>query len=113
MRLRPHRGNLVVWSSSGVQGGSWAWRPARPRRIRWWLRTSALLAAIGIMRLARTLRARWEPVSLGAGVVLAAIGFAVPAASVAFLIGMMILVVALLKGVATRGQATDCCQWRS
>jgi hypothetical protein len=113
MRLRPHRRNLVVWSSSGVKGGSWAWRPARPRRIRWWLRTSALLTVIGIVRLARTVRARWEPVSLGVGVVLAATGFAVPAASVAFLIGIMILVVALLKGVATKGQAADCCQWRS
>ena len=112
MRLRPHRRNLVVWSSSGVQGGSWAWRPARPRRARW-RRTSVLLTVIGIVRLARTLRARWEPVSLGIGVALAATGFAVPAASVAFLIGMMILVVALLKGVATKGRTTDCCQWRS
>ena len=102
-----------MWSSSGVQGGSWAWRPARPRRIRWWLRISALLTVIGIVRLARTVRARWEPVSLGVGIVLAVTGFAVPAASVAFLIGMMILVVALLKGVATKGRATDCCQWRS
>lgn len=113
MKLRPHRRNLVVWSSSGVQGGSWAWRPARPRRIRWWLRTGALLTVIGIMRLARTVRVRWEPLSLGAGVALTATGFAVPAASVAFLIGMVVLVVALLKGVATKGQAADCRQWRS
>ena len=64
MRLRPRRGNLVIWSSSGVpDGGSWAWRPARPRRIRWWLRTGTLLALIAVVRLARTARTRWEPVS--------------------------------------------------
>jgi hypothetical protein len=116
MRLRPYRRNLVVWSSSGAPGGSWAWRPGRPRRIRWWLRVSALLAVIGAVRLARAVRVRWEPVSLGVGLVVAAIGFAVPAASVAFLIGMMILVVALLKGVSTKGRsagrAHDCWQWR-
>jgi hypothetical protein len=105
MRLRPHRRNLVVWSSSGAQGGSWAWRPGRPRRIRWWLRTGALLALIGLARLARAARARWEPVSLGIGAVLAVIGFVVPAAFVAFPLGIMILVVALLKGVATKGRS--------
>jgi hypothetical protein len=116
MRLRPRRGNLVVWSSSGVSGRSWAWRPARPRRIRWLLRTGSLLALIGVVRLARTMRARWEPVSLIAGGALMVIGFAVPAASLAFLLGMMILVIALLRGVATKGraagQAADCWQWR-
>ncbi len=105
-----------MWSSSGAPGGSWAWRPARPRRIRWWLRTSALLAVIGVVRLARATRVRWEPVSLGVGVVLAVIGFALPAASVAFLLGMLVLVVTLMKGIATKGrtagQAADCWQWR-
>jgi hypothetical protein len=117
MRLRPRRGNIVIWSSSGVMdGGSWAWRPARPRRIRWWLRTGTLLALIGIVRLARMARVCWEPVSLGAGAVLMLIGFAVPAAFVAFFLGMLVLVVALLKGIASKGraagQAADCWQWR-
>ena len=95
----------------------WAWRPARPRRIRWWLRTGALLALVGVVRLARTVRTRWEPVSLVAGATLMVIGFEVPAASVAFLFGLLVLVVALLKGIATKGraagQAADCWQWRS
>ena len=117
MMLRPRRGNLVIWSSSGVPGdGSWAWRPARPRRIRWWLRTGALLALVGVVRLARTVRIRWEPVSLVAGVTLTVIGFEVPAASVAFPLGLLVLVVALLRGIATKGraaaQAADCWQWR-
>jgi len=116
MRLRPYRRNLVVWSSSGAPGGSWAWRPARPRRIRWWLRTGTLLALIGVMRLARAARARWEPVSLGAGAVLMVIGFTLPTAFVAFFLGMLVLVVTLLKGIASKGraagQAADCWRWR-
>jgi len=116
MRLRPRRGNLVVWSSSGVPGGSWARRPARARRIRWWLRTGALLAVIGIVRLARITRARWEPVSLGVGALLMVIGFTLPAALVTFFLGMLVLLVTLLRGVATKsrapGQAADCWQWR-
>ena len=116
MRLRPRRGNLIVWSSSDVPGRSWAWRPARPRRIRWWLRTGALLAVIGVMRLARAARTRWEPVSLGVGALLMVIGFVWPAAYVAFFVGMLVLLVTLLTGVATKGrpagQAADCWQWR-
>lgn len=117
MRLRPRRGNLVIWSSSGVpDSGSWARRPGRPRRIRWLLRTGTLLALIGLMRLARATRTRWEPVSLVAGATLTVIGFEVPAASVAFVLGILVLVVTLLKGIATKGrptgQAADCWQWR-
>jgi hypothetical protein len=116
MRLRPRRRNLVVWTSSDVPGRSWAWRPARPRRIRWWLRTGALLAIIGVVRLARITRARWEPVSLSAGTLLMVIGFALPAAFVTFFLGMLVLLVTLLKGVASKsrptGQAADCWQWR-
>lgn len=117
MRLRPRRGNLVIWSSSGVpDSGSWARRPARPRRIRWLLRTGTLLALIGLMRIARATRTHWEPVSLVAGATLTVIGFELPAASLAFLIGILVLVVTLLKGIATKGrptgQAADCWQWR-
>jgi uncharacterized membrane protein YdcZ (DUF606 family) len=116
MRLRPPRGNLVVWSSSDVPGRSWAWRPARPRRIRWWLRTGALLAVIGVVRLARATRARWEPVFLGVGALLTVIGFVLPAAYVAFVVGMLVLLITLLRGVAIKGrsagQAADCWQWR-
>jgi hypothetical protein len=104
-----------VWSSSSRPGGSWAWRPARSRRMRWWLRTSALLALLGVMRLARATRIRWEPVFLGVGAALAVVGFELPAASVTFLLGLLILVVTLAKGIAAKGrsagQAADCWQW--
>ena len=117
MRIRPRRGNFVVWSSSGVPGGrSSARRPARSRRIRWWLRTGTLLALIGVVRLARAVRVHWEPVSLVAGGLLMVIGFVLPAASVAYLFGMLVLVIALLTGIKTKGRAAgpaaDCWQWR-
>ena len=117
MRLRPRRGNVVVvWSSSAAPHGSGAWRrSARPRRMRRCLRIGVLLALIGVMRLARGTRAHWEPVLVGTGVVLAVIGYAVPAAFVAFLIGLVIMVVALLTGIAAKGrsvgQAADCWRW--
>ena len=117
MRLRPRRGHLVVWSSSDIPGRSWAWRPARQRRIRWWLRTGALLAVIGVVRLARITRTRWEPVFLSVGALLMVIGFVLPAAFVTFFIGMLVLLITLLKGVAAKGravgQAADCWDWRS
>ena len=116
MRLRPRRGNLVVWSSSGIPGRSRAGRPARRRRIRWWVRTDTLLALIGVMRLARAARASWEPVFLGAGATLMIIGFELPAAFMAFPLGMLVLVATLLIGISVKGrpagQAADCWQWR-
>jgi hypothetical protein len=55
-------------------------------------------------------------VSLGVGTVLAVIGFLLPAAFVAFLLGLLILVAALLKGIAVKGRgagpAADCWDWR-
>jgi hypothetical protein len=71
---------------------------------------------MGVVRLARTARARWEPVFLGVGAVLMVIGFALPAASAAFLLGMLVLVGTLLKGISAKGraagQAADCWYWR-
>jgi hypothetical protein len=44
------------------------------------------------------------------------IGFELPTAFVAFPVGMLVLVVTLLKGIAAKGrpagQAADCWQWR-
>jgi hypothetical protein len=53
---------------------------------------------LGVLRIARTARVRWEPVSLLAGVLLTMIGFVLPAAG-AFLLGLLVLIVALLKGI--------------
>ena len=110
MRLRPHRRNLVVWSSSAVPAGRFRGpgrprraRPRRARRIRWWLRTGALLMIIGTLRLARTARARWEPLSLLAGALLTVTGLMLPAAG-AFLLGLLVLIVTLLKRIRQQGR---------
>ena len=63
MTLRPHR-NLVVWSQSvGPADGCRTLRftrPTRTRRIGRSVRTCALLIVVGLMRLARTARTRWQ-----------------------------------------------------
>jgi len=77
-------------------------RPARLRRIRWWLRTGALLTVLGVLRLARTARVRWEPVSLLAGVLIAVTGFVLPAGGGVFMLGVLVLIVTLLKGISAQ-----------
>ena len=56
MRLRAHRRNQVVWSSfaspADRAGGSWLTRPTRNRRVRRFIRTSALLTVLGLTRFA-------------------------------------------------------------
>jgi hypothetical protein len=113
MRLRPHRRNLVVWSSSaapagrpGHPGSPRGARPSRGRRLRWWLRISALLMVLGVLRLARTIRNRREPVSLLAGTLLAMVGYMLPSAG-AFLLGVLVLIAALLKGIREQQQRRD------
>ena len=120
MRLRPRRRNLVVWSSTAAPAGRSraaprragtrrrrGARPARLRRIRWWLRTGALLTVLGVLRLARTARARWEPVCLLAGVVIAGTGFALPAGGGLFMLGVVVLIITLLKGISAQQRRRD------
>jgi hypothetical protein len=77
MRLRPHRRNLVVWNQSVGPVGRWGALSvtgvARTGRVRWGIRTGALLTAIGLIRLAHAARTYWRP--LLAGGVLTAGGF--------------------------------------
>ena len=93
MRVRSHRRNLVVWSSSaapasrsGDRGGT---RLARGGRIRWWLRTGALLTVIGVMRLIRVTRARRRSAFLCTGTLLTVIGIMLPSVA-AFVCGMLV-----------------------
>ena len=120
MRLRPRRRNLVVWSSTAAPAGrsraaprrggvprrSRA-RPPRLRRIRWWLRTGALLTVVGVLRLVRTARVRWEPVSLLAGVLIAVTGFVLPAGGGVFMLGVLVVIVTLLKGISAQERRRD------
>jgi len=56
MRRRVHRRNLGEWSSFASPAdraeGSWLTRPTRNRRVRRFIRTSALLTVLGLMRFA-------------------------------------------------------------
>ena len=106
MRLRSRRRNLVVWSSTATAAGRSRRAPrprgarrARIRRIRWWFRIGALLVALGALRLARTARVRWEPVSLLAGALITVAGFALPAIGWAILLGLLVLIGTLLRGI--------------
>jgi hypothetical protein len=95
MRLRAHRRDRVVWMASAGPGYGYGAaglaRLARTRRLRRWTRTGALLAAIGLMRLARAVRPRWLP--LAAGSVLTAAGLMLrnDAWSMILLPGLMLL----------------------
>jgi len=99
MRLRSHRLDLVVWTSSAWparrHGAPGSRRHARTGRLRRQVRTGALFAVIGLMRLARALRARRGATLMLAGAVLTAAGVMLPS-GVTFVGGMLVL----LRGVA-------------
>ena len=96
MRLRAHRRNPVVWSSSvspaDRDGAPRVTRPPRTRLVRRCIRIGALLTVIG---LARAVRPRWRP--LLAGGVLTVVGLMLRGAWGAILLpGLLFLYSALL-----------------
>jgi hypothetical protein len=100
MRLRPRRRNLVIWSPSACRAerghGLWFTQPARSRRIRRRMRTVALLATLGAIRLGAAVRPRWRP--LLAGTLLTTVGVVLRdgAAGIVMIPGMLFLFSALL-----------------
>src|SRR5215467_2715970 len=101
MRLRAHRRNLVWSPSAGPAGQYGAPRLTPARRIRRFVRISALLTVIGLMCLARGVRPRWRP--LLPGVVLTVAGFMLRGSLWGMVIigGFWFLVYALLMPVST------------
>jgi hypothetical protein len=99
--MRSHRRSPILWSPPGGRADRHGLptfaRLSRSRRIRWWFRTGALLAVIGITRLARGTRARWRPVFFVAGAALIVVGAVLPSGA-AFFPGMLAVLIALLKG---------------
>ena len=120
MRLRrSRRRNLILLStrpivSSGVRPTA---RLARRRRFRF-IRTSALLTVIGVMRLTQITRSYWRT-SLGlSGVLLEVLRhflFTGPARGAVGLLGLAAILVALLKSAGPasyRGTALPQAAWR-
>ncbi len=89
------RRDLVVWSSSGRYDGPAHTPRVQTRRFRGALRTGALLAVIGLIRLACLARARWRLAFGLSGTVLAAVGVMLSSAA-ALVPGIVVLLVALL-----------------
>jgi hypothetical protein len=105
MSLRPRRRNLVVWSQSGdTYGGLRLKRRARNRRIRRWIRIGMLVTLLGLLPLARGVRARWRPLLAGTALTVAGIIMrGNPTGSIVLLPGLLLLLSApLLPGA---GQA--------
>ena len=106
MSLRARRRKLVVWSSSAgpdspaCRGRDLGLtRPARFWRTRRRMRTVALLAAIGLIRLGTAARPRWRPLLAGAVLTVAGIMLRSGAAGVIFVPGMLFLLSAVLVPV--------------
>jgi hypothetical protein len=104
MRPAWHRKNLVVWSSSAGRPGVTVQRRTRRgqrMKLRRRIRTGALIAVIGLIRLARLMRSRPGLAFLLAGVVLSATGNVLSSGAV-FIAGMLVFLrgVAVLLGVS-------------
>jgi len=66
MSLRPHRRDLVVWTQSDrAYRASRATRPARFWRLRRRIRIVFLFTVVGLLPLARAVRARWPVLLAG------------------------------------------------
>jgi hypothetical protein len=97
MRLRRR---IVVWTSSGSWGdrsvAHTTSRPARMRRLRWWLRVGAQLAVIGLVRLGGTARTRWARTLVLAGAVVTVVGISLPSSAV-LVPGLLVLLAGVLS----------------
>lgn len=100
MRLRPHRRNLVVLSSSvAPPRGHGALRMARPTcsmRIRRRFRIVGLLTVIGLLRVGATVRPRWRHLLAGTVLTVAGVILRSGPFSVVLLPGLLLLLTAPL-----------------
>jgi len=96
MRLRLRRRNLVVWrQSAGPAARHGGLRSARTRRTPQWIRSGTLLTIIGLVGLARGVRARWRPLLPGVVLTVAGAIMRTGPGGVLLLPGMLLLLHAL------------------
>src|SRR5260370_15564794 len=110
MRVRPQRRrNLVVWSQSGgPDRASRITRPTRTRRIRRWIRVGMLFTLLGLLPLARAVRARWKPLLAGTGLTVAGVIMrGSGAGSVLLLPGLLLLISAPLLPGSPSAERTE------
>lgn len=105
MVLRARRRNVVVWSSSRGPGGRHGLtlfhrRAASTRPLRRLLRISILCTAIGLIRVAGALGARWKPVLAGVALTVTGVVLRDAAGALAFLGGFLFLYAALVIRVS-------------
>jgi hypothetical protein len=94
MRRPSHRRTVAGWNSSAELNTAPRFRRlAASGRIRRWIRTGALLAVIGMMRIARVMRRRCRLLLVLAGGVLAVAGIAL--SSWIFIPGMLVILLAV------------------
>jgi hypothetical protein len=74
----------------------------RSRRIRRWRRTGALLTVVGLMHLARAVRARWRPLLAGVALTVGGAMLRGGAAGVILLPGVMLLLSAPLMPASSK-----------
>src|SRR5260370_20219950 len=97
MRPRSHRRTVVVWSQSAGSVGRYDPPPfTRTRRIRRCIRTGALLTVVGLMPLARAVRARWRPLLAGGVLTLVGVMLRDGPGGVVFFPGLLFLLSAPL-----------------
>jgi hypothetical protein len=97
MTPRSHRRNLVVWNQSVASAGRYDTpRPTRTRRLRRRIRAIALLAVVGLMRVARAVRSCWRPLLAGGVLTVGGALLAGGAGGAAVLVGVMFLILAPL-----------------
>lgn len=99
MGLRAHGQSRTAWNSlistTSRYEGPRA-RPVRTRRMRWWIRTCAVLSVIAIRELAHAVRYRWWPVLVGIALTVIGVTIRGGPASVVLLPGLLLLLSAPL-----------------
>ena len=95
MRLRPQRRNVVVWIQSVGSPGRYGDQPiTRTRRFRRRARIGGLLTVVGLLHLARGVRARWRPVLAGVMLTVTGVTLRAGTGGVILLPGVMLLLAA-------------------